>query len=121
MMECVLAAQEGGCGLIVYSRQEGNALGEVAKFLVQNARSNAGDSVDNFFKQQERVAGAQDARMYELVADPLLWIGVTRIDKFVSTSALKAAAVEAAGIEIVEVTGLPERFVPRAASIEAAS
>jgi hypothetical protein len=33
MMECVLAAQEGGCGLIVYSRQEGNALGEVAKLL----------------------------------------------------------------------------------------
>lgn len=33
MMECVLAAQEGGCGLIVYSRQEGNALGEVTNLL----------------------------------------------------------------------------------------
>ena len=32
MMECVLAAQEGGCGLIVYSRQEGNALGEVPSY-----------------------------------------------------------------------------------------
>lgn len=119
IVECVRAAQAGGAGLIIYSRQEGNGMGEVAKFLVHNARHQLGDSVDNFFEQQRRVAGAGDARMYELIADPLLWIGVKRIDKFISTSALKAAAVEAAGIEIVEVTGLPQRFVPRAASIEA--
>ena len=121
IVECVKAAQAGGAGLVVYSRQEGNALGEVTKFLVHNARKKLGDSVDNFFEQQRRVAGATDARLFELIADPLLWIGVSKIDKFVSTSALKVAAVEAAGIEIVEVTGLPERFVPRAASIEASA
>jgi len=121
IVECVRAAQAGGAGLVLYSRQEGNALGEVSKFLVHNARQKLGDSVDNFFEQQRRVAGADDARMYEFIADPLLWIGVTRIDKFVSTSALKAAAVEAAGIEIVEVTGLPHRFVPKNAAVESAS
>ena len=54
-----MRAQAGGAGLIVYSRQEGNALGEVAKFLVHNARKKLGDSVDNFFEQQRRVAGAE--------------------------------------------------------------
>jgi len=121
IVECVRAAQAGGAGLVVYSRQEGNALGEVAKFLVYNARKKVGDSVDNFFEQQRKVAGADDARLYELIPDVLLWIGVTVIDKFVSTSAQKAEAVVAAGIEIREVTGLPERFVPRNASIESSA
>jgi len=121
IVECVRAAQAGGAGLVVYSRQEGNALGEVAKFLVQNARKSHGDSVDTFYDQQKKVAGADDARLYELIPDILHWIGVTQIDRFVSTSASKASAVEAAGIKILEVTGLPERFIPRAASIEVAA
>ena len=48
IVECVKAAQAGGAGLVVYSRQEGNALGEVAKFLVHNARKKLGDSVPDF-------------------------------------------------------------------------
>ena len=56
IVECVRAAQAGGAGLVVYSRQEGNALGEVSKFLVHNARKKLGDSVDNFFEQQRRYA-----------------------------------------------------------------
>lgn len=47
IVECVKAAQAGGAGLVVYSRQEGNALGEVAKFLVHNARKKLGDSVSH--------------------------------------------------------------------------
>ena len=35
---CVQTAQEGGCGIVVYNRKEGRALGEVTKFLVYNAR-----------------------------------------------------------------------------------
>jgi len=118
IVECVRAAQAGGAGLVVYSRQEGNALGEVSKFLVHNARKKHGDSVDNFFEQQRLVGGADDARLHELIPDVLLWIGVSRIDKFVSNSTDKACAVKAAGIEIVDTIDLPERFVPRAASIE---
>ena len=64
---------------MVYSRQEGNALGEVAKFLVQNARKSHGDSVDTFYDQQKKVAGADDARLYELIPDILHWIGVTQV------------------------------------------
>jgi len=90
----------------------------VAKFLVHNARKTHGDSVNTYFEQQRLVAGADDARLHELIPDVLLWIGVSKIDKFVSTSSAKARAVKAAGIEIVDMTDLPERFVPRAASIE---
>ena len=82
--ECVRAAQAGGAGLTVYSRQEGFALGEVAKFLVQNARQKLGDSVDNFFSQQQRVTGGRDLRLFELSADVLLWLGAERIDTFVT-------------------------------------
>jgi len=35
--ECVRAAQAGGCGIIVYARQEGNALGEVSKFPLRTS------------------------------------------------------------------------------------
>jgi hypothetical protein len=36
--DSIACAQRGGVGLIVYSRKEGRALGEVTKFLVYNAR-----------------------------------------------------------------------------------
>ncbi|KOO35083.1 gtp cyclohydrolase ii [Chrysochromulina tobinii] len=49
-----------------------------------------GDSVDTFYDQQKKVAGADDARLYELLPDVLHWLGVTQIDKFVSRSAAKA-------------------------------
>ena len=32
--ECIRAGQSGGCGVIVYFRKEGRALGEVTKYLV---------------------------------------------------------------------------------------
>jgi GTP cyclohydrolase II len=48
-----------------------------------------GDSVDTFYDQQKKVAGADDARLYELLPDVLHWLGVTQIDKFVSRSAAK--------------------------------
>jgi len=110
MMECVLAAQEGGCGLIVYSRQEGNALGEVAKFLVHNAREQApgGDSIDNFFSQQKRVSGADDVRLYELSADVLHWLGVTRVHKLVTSNELKVRVLREAGIEVLETVAIPD-------------
>mmetsp|Transcript_38144 Transcript_38144/g.94830 ORF Transcript_38144/g.94830 Transcript_38144/m.94830 type:complete len:833 (+) Transcript_38144:268-2766(+) len=116
--ECISAALKGGAGLIVYSRQEGNGLGEVFKFLVHNARNKLGDSVDNFFTQQKRIAGVDDARLYELCPDVLLWLGVKKIDKFVTTNKAKISAIKTAGIEIVECIGLPEGLVPGGAKVE---
>jgi len=119
--ECVRAAQAGGCGLIVYARQEGNALGEVAKFLVHNARakSQQGSDVRQREEETERVTGAADVRLYELCADPLLWLGISRIHTFVTSSGAKTRAVQAAGIEIIKTVKLPASLLPPSAIAEA--
>ena len=117
---CVRAAQDGGAGLIVYNRKEGRALGEVTKFLVYNARKRqaGGDTADAYFERTECVAGVQDVRFQELMADTLHWLGVTRIDRFVSMSNLKYDALVRQGIEIVERVAIPEALIPEDARVE---
>jgi len=118
--ECVREAQAGGAGLIVYSRKEGRALGEVTKFLVYNARKRqpGGDQAATYFARTECVAGVQDARFQQLMPDVLHWLGVTRIDRLVSMSNLKYDALVASGIEIGERVPLPAELVPKDASVE---
>jgi GTP cyclohydrolase II len=118
--ECVREAQAGGAGLIVYSRKEGRALGEVTKFLVYNARKRqpGGDQAATYFARTECVAGVQDARFQQLMPDVLHWLGVTRIDRLVSMSNLKYDALVSAGIEIGERVPLPLALVPKDAAIE---
>jgi len=117
---CVATAQEGGVGIIVYNRKEGRALGEVTKFLVYNARKRqpGGDRADTYFRRTECVAGAQDLRFQELMPDVLHWLGVRRIDRWVSMSNMKRTALEAQGIDIVEQVAIPEGLVPADASVE---
>ena len=88
-------AQEGGAGVIVYCRKEGRALGEVAEFLVYNARKRqaGGDRADAYLCRTECVAGVQDMRFQELMPDVLHWLGITRIDRMVSMSNLKFNAI----------------------------
>jgi len=118
--ECVRTAQQGGAGLIVYNRKEGRALGEVTKFLVYNARKRqtGGDRADTYFERTECVAGVQDARFQELMPDPLHWLGVTRIDRFISMSDMKYDAITRQGIEIIERVAIPDELVPGDASVE---
>jgi GTP cyclohydrolase II len=89
--ECVRTAQEGGSGVIVYNRKEGRALGEVTKFLVYNARKrqDGGDRAEHYFARTECVAGVQDMRFQELMPDVLHWLGIAKIDRFVSMSNMK--------------------------------
>ena len=93
--ECARAAQHGGLGLIVYNRKEGRALGEVTKFLVYNARKRqeGGDAAATYFERTECVAGVQDARFQQLMPDVLHWLGIARIDRFVSMSDMKYDAL----------------------------
>jgi GTP cyclohydrolase II len=118
--ECVKQAQEGGAGLIVYNRKEGRALGEVTKFLVYNARKRqeGGDQAATYFERTECVAGVQDARFQELMPDVLHWLGVTRIDRFVSMSNMKYDAIVKSGIEIGERVPIPDELVPDDAKVE---
>lgn len=118
--ECIKGAQAGGAGLVVYNRKEGRALGEVTKFLVYNARKRApaGDTAEAYFERTECVAGVQDARFQELMPDVFHWLGVTRIDRFVSMSNMKYEAVINAGVEIGERVPIPADLVPADAHVE---
>ncbi|MBE9062630.1 GTP cyclohydrolase II [cf. Phormidesmis sp. LEGE 11477] len=116
----VATAQAGGAGVIIYARKEGRALGEVTKFLVYNARKRqaGGDRADTYFTRTECVAGVQDMRFQELMPDVMHWLGITRIDQFVSMSNLKYDAVVQSGIEIVERISIPEALIPADAQVE---
>jgi GTP cyclohydrolase II len=118
--ECARMAQSGGLGLIIYNRKEGRALGEVTKFLVYNARKRqeGGDDAAAYFERTECVAGVQDARFQQLMPDPLHWLGIKRIDHFVSMSDMKHDALISQGIDIIERVALPEALVPSDAHVE---
>jgi len=118
--ECARAAQQGEFGIIVYNRKEGRALGEVTKFLVYNARKRqeGGDAAATYFERTECVAGVQDARFQQLMPDPLHWLGITRIDRFVSMSDMKYDALVSQGIDIVERIPIPPELVPPDAHVE---
>ena len=118
--ECVRTAQAGGTGVIVYNRKEGRALGEVTKFLVYNARKRqtGGDRADQYFARTECVAGVQDMRFQELMPDVLHWLGITKIDRFVSMSNMKHDAVVRAGIQILERVAIPDDLIPDDARVE---
>ncbi|NEP56765.1 MAG: GTP cyclohydrolase II [Symploca sp. SIO2G7] len=120
---CVETAQAGGAGVIVYFRKEGRALGEVTKFLVYNARKRqeGGDSASAYFSRTECVAGVQDMRFQELMPDVLHWLGIRRIDRFVSMSDLKYNAIVNSGIKIVQRIAIPEGLIPADAQVEIAA
>jgi GTP cyclohydrolase II len=50
--------------------------------------------------------------------DVIHWLGITRIDRFVSMSNMKYDALAAAGIEIGERVPIPEALVPPDAAVE---
>ncbi|MBO0763625.1 MAG: GTP cyclohydrolase II [Hyphomicrobiaceae bacterium] len=116
--ECVREAQRGGLGVIVYNRKEGRALGEVTKFLVYNARKRGGDAASAYFERTECVAGVQDARFQQLMPDVIHWLGLKRIDRFVSMSDMKHDALVGHGVEIVERVPIPDELVPADARVE---
>lgn len=118
--EAIKTAQRGGAGVIVYYRKEGRALGEVTKFLVYNARKRqqGGDSAATYFHRTECVAGVQDMRFQELMPDVLHWLGIQRIDHFVSMSDMKFNAIVRSGIQIVNRVEIPADRIPKDAWVE---
>ena len=117
---CVATAQQGGVGIVVYNRKEGRGLGEVTKFLVYNARKrqDGGDRAATYFERTECVAGVQDMRFQELMPDVLHWLGVARIDRFVSMSDAKFQPLVQSGIEVIERLEIPEALIRAEARVE---
>ncbi|MFZ0609292.1 MAG: GTP cyclohydrolase II [Xanthobacteraceae bacterium] len=118
--ECARGAQAGGLGVVIYNRKEGRALGEVTKFLVYNARKRqeGGDAAAAYFERTECVAGVQDARFQQLMPDTVHWLGIRRIDRFVSMSDMKYDALSSQGVDIVERVPIPDELIPADAHVE---
>lgn len=118
--ECIRAAQSGGIGVLVYNRKEGRALGEVVKYLVYNARPRGadGDQPADYFARTRQVAGVEDMRFQSLAVDPLHWLGIRRIERWISMSNMKSDALAAAGIDIVKSVAIPDALVPDHAHVE---
>ncbi len=60
----------------------------------------------------------QDARFQQLMPDPIHWLGMRRIDRFVSMSDMKHDALVSQGIEIGERVPIPDELVPPDAHVE---
>ena len=50
--------------------------------------------------------------------DVIQWLGIERIDRFISMSNMKFDALAAAGIEILERVPIPDGLIPDDASVE---
>jgi GTP cyclohydrolase II len=98
-------------------------LGEVTKFLVYNARKRheGGDAASAYFERTECVAGVQDARFQQLMPDVIHWLGIDRIDRFVSMSDMKYDALIAQGVRIIERVPIPDALIPADAQVEMAA
>src|SRR5262249_43940439 len=96
------------------------ALGEVTKFLVYNARKRqeGGDAANAYFERTECVAGVQDARFQQLMPDVIHWLGIRRIERFISMSDMKHDALVNQGIQIVDRVPTPDALVPADAQVE---
>ncbi len=118
--DAIKTAQQGGVGVFVYSRNEGRAMGEVTKYLIYNARKRQkqGDRAEDYFHLATRVAGASDFRLYHLMPDVLHWLGITKIDRFMSMSNLKHDVITGAGIQILERIPIPKELIPPDAHVE---
>jgi len=121
--ECIKTAQTGGCGVCIYYRKEGRALGEVTKYLVYNMRKRAegGDQASEYFNCTRNVAGITDTRFQAMMPDALHWLGVTKIHNFISMSDMKYDAIVNSGIKIVNRVPIPPELVPKDAQVEIAA
>jgi GTP cyclohydrolase II len=121
--ECIKEAQGGGCGVVVYFRKEGRSLGEVTKYLVYNMRKRAegGDLASEYFNCTRNVAGITDTRFQAMMPDALHWLGITKIDRFISMSDMKYDAIVNSGIKIGERVPIPPELIPKDAQVEIAA
>jgi len=56
-----------------------------------------------------------------MMPDALHWLGVTKIDRFISMSDMKYDAIVASGIKIVERVPIPPELIPKDAQVEIAA
>ena len=64
------------------------------------------------------MAGVQDMRFQDLMPDVFHWLGVTRIDRFMSMSNMKHDALVSQGVTVGERVPIPDELIPPDAQVE---
>ncbi|HEY1208120.1 MAG TPA: GTP cyclohydrolase II [Terracidiphilus sp.] len=89
-------AQEGA-GILIYEEQEGRGIGLMAKLKAYELQDQGMDTVE----ANEELGFAADCREYELPAEVLKLLGVTKV-RLMTNNPAKVAALETAGIQVTE-------------------
>ena len=86
-----------GCGAIVYQQQEGRGIGIINKIRAYALQDEGADTVE----ANEELGFAVDARDYQQCAEILFDLGLCKV-RVISNNPDKLAALERAGLQIVE-------------------
>ena len=88
---------EHGSGILIYELQEGRGIGLMAKLQAYELQDTGLDTV----QANERLGFKNDYRNFALPAEILKALGVTRV-RLLSNNPEKVAALEQAGVQVVE-------------------
>ncbi|MGB6743975.1 MAG: GTP cyclohydrolase II [Terracidiphilus sp.] len=88
---------EAGAGILVYEQQEGRGIGLMAKLKAYELQDHGRDTVE----ANEELGFAADCRGYELPAEVLKLLGVSKV-RLITNNPEKVAALESAGIQVAE-------------------
>jgi GTP cyclohydrolase II len=86
-----------GRGILLYEQQEGRGIGLMAKLKAYELQDQGRDTVE----ANEELGYAADCRAYELPGEVLKMLGVHQV-RLMTNNPDKVAALESAGIEVVE-------------------
>ncbi|HUB53096.1 MAG TPA: GTP cyclohydrolase II [Terracidiphilus sp.] len=89
--------REAGAGILLYEQQEGRGIGLMAKLKAYELQDQGLDTVE----ANEELGYAADCRAYELPGAVLKLLGVGQV-RLITNNPEKVAALESAGIEVVE-------------------
>jgi GTP cyclohydrolase II len=88
---------EAGAGVLLYEQQEGRGIGLMAKLRAYELQDQGLDTVE----ANEELGYAADCRAYNMPAAVLKLLGVSQV-RLITNNPDKVAALESAGIEVVE-------------------
>ncbi len=88
---------EEGAGILLYEQQEGRGIGLMAKLKAYELQDQGMDTVE----ANVELGFAADCREYELPAEVLKLLGVSRV-RLITNNPEKVAALESAGITVTE-------------------
>ncbi len=88
---------QAGVGILLYEQQEGRGIGLMGKLRAYELQDHGLDTVE----ANEKLGFAADCRGYELPAAALKLLGVEAV-RLITNNPEKVAALEAAGIRVVE-------------------